>query len=278
MTEDPTAETPEPLRPAGARAAPDGEAAPVARAPSRVAVVFPAYNAARTLEQTVCDLPRGAADYLILVDDASTDDTADVARRLGLDVVVHDRNRGYGANQKTCYRKALETDAGIVVMLHPDYQYDPRLLPAMVTFVEEDICDVMLGCRIRTRREALDGGMPRWKYLTNRVLTFLGNVAMGQNLGELHSGYRVYRREVLERVPFENNSDDFVFDSQFLAQCAYFGFRLGDVPVPVRYFAEASSINFPRSLRYGWETVLTLLRYLLARAGIHRSPLFRSHD
>ncbi len=159
-------------------------------------------------------------------------------------MIRHERNEGYGGNQKTCYREALAQGADVVVMLHPDYQYDSRLIPYFLGYLELDICDVMLGNRIRTRQEALRGGMPLYKYLSNRVFTFLENVVLGQNLGDFHSGFRVYRREVLERIPFERNSNDFVFDSEFLAQAAYHGFRIGDAPVPVRYFPEASSIDF----------------------------------
>jgi glycosyltransferase involved in cell wall biosynthesis len=240
----------------------------------RVIVVMPAYNAALTLERTVADIPPGSVDEILLVDDRSRDDTVAVARRLGLRVIEHERNRGYGGNQKTCYAAALRTDAEIVVMLHPDYQYDSRVLPHLVGFIRLGTCDVMLGSRIRTRREALDGGMPLWKYLANRVLTFVENVALGQNLGDFHSGLRAYRREVLETVPFERNSEDFVFDTQLLVQAVAFGFRLGDVPVPVRYFAEASSIDFRRSVRYGLGTLATLAAYWAHTLGLVRLALF----
>ncbi|HID21040.1 MAG TPA: glycosyltransferase family 2 protein, partial [Planctomycetaceae bacterium] len=203
---------------------------------------MPAYNAATTLRRTVGDIPDGAVDEIILVDDASTDDTVAVARELGLTVIEHRQNRGYGANQKTCYRTALERGADYIVMIHPDYQYDARLIPVAVEVLRLGICDCVLGSRIRTRREALEGGMPVWKYVANRVLTITENIALGQNLGDFHSGFRAYRRVVLETIPFEVNSDDFVFDSQFLVQAVYFGFKLGDIPVPVRYFDEASSI------------------------------------
>lgn len=248
----------------------------VARArPPRVMAVMPAYNASRTLARTVADIPAGCVHDLLLVDDGSRDDTVALARRLGLRVIAHEENRGYGANQKTCYTAALATDADIVVMIHPDYQYDSRLIPYLIAFIELGICDVMVGSRIRTRAEALAGGMPVWKYLANRVLTMAENVALGQNLGDFHSGLRAYRREVLERVPFLRNSDDFVFDTQFLVQCVRLGYRLGDVPVPVRYFDEASSINFRRSVRYGLSTLTTVATYWLDRLGVHRSPLFK---
>jgi glycosyltransferase involved in cell wall biosynthesis len=236
---------------------------------------MPAYNAERTLAATLADMPAGCVDEIILVDDGSKDRTVEVARQMGLTVIVHEQNRGYGGNQKTCYREALARGADIVVMIHPDYQYDSRVIPHAVRFIELGICDVVLGSRIRSREEALAGGMPVWKYLANRFLTATENLALGQNLGDFHSGFRVYRREVLERVPFERNSDDFVFDTQFLVQAVQFGFRLGDVPVPVRYFAEASSINFRRSVRYGLGTLGVVGRYWLNRLRLWRSPLFR---
>ncbi len=239
----------------------------------RVVAVLPAYNAERTLAATLADIPVGSVDEVLLVDDGSTDRTVPLAREMGLALIQHPENRGYGGNQKTCYRYALERGADIVVMIHPDYQYDSRVIPHAVGFVELGICDVVLGSRVRSRAEALGGGMPWWKYLANRALTGFENLTLGQNLGDFHSGFRVYRREVLERIPFERNSDDFVFDTQFLVQAVNFGFRLGDVPVPVRYFKEASSINFRRSLRYGLATVGTVGRWYLHRLG-WRSPLF----
>jgi glycosyltransferase involved in cell wall biosynthesis len=244
----------------------------------RVVAVMPAYNAERTLAATLADVPTGAVDEVILVDDGSTDRTVQVARDMGLTVIVHSENRGYGGNQKTCYREALARGADVVVMIHPDYQYDSRVIPLAVGFIEAGICDVVLGSRIRSRAEALHGGMPVYKYLANRFLTFVENFALGQNLGDFHSGFRVYRREVLERIPFERNSDDFVFDTQFLVQAVHFGFRLGDVPVPVRYFDEASSIRFRRSLVYGLSTLGTVGRYWLHRLGLWRSPLLRPKE
>ncbi len=241
---------------------------------SRVMAVMPAYNAAMTLERTIADIPPDSIDEILLVDDCSCDNTVEVARQLGLQVIEHRENRGYGGNQKTCYTTALKTNADIVVMIHPDYQYDSRVISHLVGFIELGICDVMLGSRIRTRREALDGGMPAWKYIANRGLTVFENVLLGQNLGDFHSGLRAYRREVLETVPFMNNSDDFVFDTQFLAQCVYFGFKLGDVPVPVRYFKEASSINFRRSVRYGISTVITMGQFWAQWLGMTRGQLF----
>jgi glycosyltransferase involved in cell wall biosynthesis len=251
---------------------PEGE--PPARRQHKVIAVLPAYNAESTLAATLADVPVGCLDEVILVDDCSRDRTVQVAREMGLTVIQHPQNRGYGGNQKTCYRHALEHGADIVIMIHPDYQYDSRVIPHAVGFIELGICDVVLGSRIRSRHEALAGGMPLYKYVGNRILTAVENLALGQNLGDFHSGFRVYRREVLERIPFENNSDDFVFDTQFLVQAVRLGFRLGDIPVPVRYFPEASSINFRRSTRYGIATLGTVAQYWLDRLGIRRSRLF----
>ncbi len=246
-----------------------------APAKPRVIVVMPAYNAATTVERTVTDLPPGIVDQVILVDDCSRDDTVRVAKELGLTVVQHEKNLGYGGNQKTCYRLALEAGADIVVMVHPDYQYDSRVTSVAVEIIRLGICDCVLGSRIRTRHEALAGGMPVYKYIANRFLTIIENIALGQNLGDFHSGFRAYRREVLETIPWQANSNDFVFDSQFLAQATYFGFKLGDIPVPTRYFDEASSINFRRSVRYGLLTLWVLVEYWLHRLRIRRSTRFQ---
>jgi glycosyltransferase involved in cell wall biosynthesis len=251
-----------------------GPAAHPPRRRSKVIAVMPAYNAEKTLPATVADIPAGSVDAIILVDDGSKDRTVELAKELGLTVIVHAENRGYGCNQKTCYRYALDAGADIVVMIHPDYQYDSRVVGHAVGFIELGICDVVLGSRIRSRDEALSGGMPLYKYIANRILTAMENVALGQNLGDFHSGFRVYRRAVLETIPFHKNSDDFVFDTQFLVQAVHFGFRLGDIPVPVRYFREASSINFKRSTRYGLATLATVGAYWLHRLGLRRSPLF----
>lgn len=240
----------------------------------KIIAVLPAYNAEQTLAATLADFPPGCVDDILLVDDGSTDGTVALARRMGLNVLVHERNRGYGANQKTCYRYCLEQGADIIVMIHPDYQYDARIIPHAVAFIELGICDIVLGNRVRGRRETLHCGMPWWKYISNRALTIFENFCLGQNLGEFHSGFRVYRRQVLEMIPFERNSDDFVFDTQLLVQAVYFGFRLGDVPVPVRYFPQASQINFRRSLRYGLQTFMTVGQYGLHRLRLWRSPLF----
>ncbi len=250
---------------------PEGD---VPRREHRVIAVMPAYNAERTLAATLADIPTGSIDEVILVDDGSTDRTVQVAREMGLTVIAHSENRGYGGNQKTCYREALARGADIVVMIHPDYQYDSRIIPHAVGIIELGICDVILGSRVRSREEAFRGGMPWWKYLANRFLTTVENLSLGQNLGDFHSGFRVYRREVLEQIPFERNSDDFVFDTQFLVQAVRLGFRLGDVPVPVRYFDEASSINFRRCIKYGMGTLGAVGEYWFDRLGVRRSPRF----
>ncbi len=240
----------------------------------RIVAVMPAYNAEQTLARTVAAIPEGAVDEIVLVDDASRDRTVEVARGLGLTVIVHPKNRGYGANQKTCYDEALRRGADIIVMIHPDDQYDSRLTPLLAGVIQAGVCDVVLGNRIRTRHEALANGMPVWKYLANRVLTLLDNLVLGQNLGEFHSGFRAYSRRVLETLPYHRNSDDFVFDQELLVQAVHFGFRLGDVPVPVRYFPEASSINFQRSRAYGIQSVLTLLAWVAHRLDLRRDPRF----
>ena len=240
----------------------------------KVVLVMPAFNAAETLRQTWSEIPPGCVDEHILVDDASRDDTVAIARSLGIRVLEHTKNRGYGGNQKTCYREALERGAEIVIMLHPDYQYDPRLVPMMLLPLQLGSLDVMLGSRVRTRRECLESGMPLYKYLGNRLLTLVENVCLGQNMGEFHSGFRAYRREVLETIPFERFSDDFVFDSQFLVSAIDAGFRVGEIPVPVRYMPEASSIGFQRSVRYGLGTLGALGQYLLKHAGFPPAPIF----
>jgi len=239
---------------------------------------MPAYNAEATLERTVRDIPNGIVDEVILVDDCSNDRTVEIAERLDLTVIRHNENQGYGANQKTCYDDALKRNADIVVMIHPDYQYDPRIIPYALGFIETDICDIIIGSRIRDRKEAIKGGMPLYKYFSNRFLTIIENIALGQNLGDFHSGFRVFKREVLERINYHNNSDNFVFDTQLLAQAVYFGFRIGDVPIPTRYFPEASSIGLKRSIIYGLGTLGVVIKYLLQRFHLYRFKLFEEVD
>lgn len=240
----------------------------------KIIVTMPAYNAAETLEKTYRDLPSGCFDDIILVDDNSTDNTVEISKSLGIHTIEHKENRGYGSNQKTCYNEALKRGADIVIMIHPDYQYDSRLAPYIVGFLELGICDVILGSRVRTRSETIQSGMPAYKYIFNRLLTITENFALGQNVSDFHTGYRAYTREVLETIPFVKNSDGFVFDTEFLVQAVYFGFRIGCVPVPVRYFSEASSIDFKNSVVYGIKTLATLIKFITQKAGIKNYPLF----
>ena len=239
----------------------------------KVVVVMPAYNAAATLERTLREVDRRVVDEINVVDDAPPDETVAVARRLGLRTLVHDRNRGYGKNQKTCYAEALRAGADVVVMLHPDYQYTPRLIPAMASLIAVDQFDVVLGSRILSGG-ALDGGMPLYKYLANRALTLGENVVTGAKLSEYHTGYRTFSRRVLETLPLEENSDDFVFDAQMLAQCLYFGFRVGEVSCPTRYERDSSSIGFSRSVVYGLGVIEVSARFLAARLGLAPSRIF----
>ena len=238
----------------------------------RLAVVLPAYNAARTLRRTVEELPREYIDDIILVDDASKDQTGTVGRELGIEIFVHSENRGYGANQKTCYARALERGADIVVMVHPDYQYSPKLVPAMATMIASGHFDIVLGSRITGG--ALEGGMPLYKFVANRILTLVDNVVLGQHLSEYHSGFRAFSRKVLEFLPLGENSDGFLFDNEILVQAAYFGFRTGEVSCPARYFPEASSVGFFRGLQYGAGVLITAAKYLFARSGIRNISLF----
>lgn len=235
---------------------------------SKVIVVMPAYNAAKTLEKTYRDIPQNVADEVVVVDDDSHDKTVETAKALGLAVYVHPKNLGYGGNQKTCYKEALKRGAEIVVMIHPDYQYDATLTGYLIQPIIEGRVDIMLGSRIRSRKEALAGGMPFYKYLSNRVLTVIENIFLGLNLSEYHTGFRAYNRKVLEKVPFESFSNDFIFDQEILIVSHKLGFKMGEIAVPVRYFPEASSINFQRSLKYGLMILLTLTRFLLDNAGI----------
>ena len=241
----------------------------------RLMVVMPAYRASKTLEATWRGLPHDIVDRVLLVDDASLDDTTKIAADLGIDVLSHESNRGYGANQKTCYQAALEDGADIIVMVHPDYQYEPRLVTAMAAMVESQIYDIVLGSRI-TGGGALRGGMPLYKYIANRALTAFQNLLLGAKLSEYHTGYRAYSRQVLQQLNWRNNSDDFVFDNQFLVQGIVAGFRLGEISVPTRYFDDASSINFRRSVRYGLGVLSTSVIGFLYRIGLYRSPLLNS--
>lgn len=241
----------------------------------RVVVVMPAYNAAKTLEKTHGDLPKDVVDKVILVDDASQDDTADVARHLGIDTIVHVQNKGYGGNQKTCYLEALSSGADIVVMVHPDNQYDATSIPRMIKPIIEGDADLVLGSRLLYGRDAaLQGGMPIWKYVSNRFLTLTENICLGTNLSEAHTGLRAYSRKLLTTIPFLLNSDDFVFDSEVIAQTVAFGFRIAEVPVPTRYFPEASSVNFKRSVIYGLSTLNVARKFVLNKLGFRRYPLF----
>src|ERR1035437_3728611 len=238
----------------------------------KVVAVLPAYNAEKTLQRTVQEIP-STVDACILVDDDSTDSTAELAHELGLQVHVHDRNRGYGGNQKTCYAAALDAGADIVVMLHPDYQYSPLLVEPMASMIAFGVYDIVLGSRI-LGGGALTGGMPRHKYIANRVLTLIQNLALGVKLSEYHTGFRAYSRELLLSLPLNGNSDDFVFDNQVLAQCIYLGARIGEVSCPTRYFPEASSINLRRSTIYGLGVLQTALQFRMAKWGVSRNEIF----
>jgi glycosyltransferase involved in cell wall biosynthesis len=239
----------------------------------KVVVVLPAYNAERTLETTYREIPFDIVDKVILVDDASTDRTVSVAAGLNIQTIVHQQNLGYGGNQKSCYAAALEQGADIVVMLHPDYQYTPKLIPAMTYLLASEEYDVVLGSRILGGK-AMSGGMPVYKYISNRVLTLAQNLLMGAKLSEYHTGYRAFTRTVLESIPLENNSNDFVFDNQMLSQILYAGFRVGEITCPAKYFPEASSINFQKSLAYGLGCIHTAVQFRLNRWGIGRRKIF----
>jgi len=239
----------------------------------RIAVVLPAYNAARTLEKTVAEIPKDIVDTILLVDDGSQDETPAIARRLGLQVFLHERNFGYGRNQKTCYREALRLNADVVVMLHPDYQYQPRLVLPMAAMIAGGTHDVVQASRILGGK-AVSGGMPLYKYLSNRGLTFIENLLTGAKLSEYHSGYRAFSREVLLTLPLLMNSDDFVFDNEMLAQAIYFDYRIGEISCPAHYFPEASSINFQRSVKYGFGVLWTGLRFRLQKLGFASFRIF----
>ncbi len=240
----------------------------------RVMVVMPAYRAGETLEVTWHGLPHNIIDRVLVVDDASDDDTVRIAENLGADVITHPANMGYGANQKTCYNAALEDGADIVVMVHPDYQYEPRLVTAMAAMIESGVYDMVIGSRIlggKTRQS----GMPAWKYVANRILTAIENLLLGAKLSEYHTGYRAYSAQLLQNIPWKTNSDDFVFDNQFIVQAIISGYTIGEISVPTKYFAAASSINLPRSIQYGFGVLATSVLGFLARTGLYTHPLFR---
>lgn len=241
----------------------------------KIVVVLPAYKAEKTLVQTHNEIPFDIVDEVILVDDNSPDATLQVAHEIGIrHIIRHDRNKGYGGNQKTCYNKALELGADIVIMLHPDYQYTPKLIHSMAYLIANEVYPVVIGSRI-LGKGAITGGMPMYKYVANRFLTLFQNIMMDQKLSEYHTGYRAYDRKVLEAIPYNNNSDDFVFDNQFLAQVFYHGFEIAEITCPTKYFEEASSINFHRSVQYGLGVLQTSVQYFLSRKKIYRSALFK---
>lgn len=242
----------------------------------KVVVVMPAYNAELTLEKTYNEIPRDIVDEVILVDDHSSDDTSRLAKEIGIEHVIrHDENKGYGGNQKTCYNKALELDADLVIMLHPDYQYTPQLIPSMAYLIAQGLYHVVLGSRI-LGKGALRGGMPLYKYVANRGLTLFQNIMMNQKLSEYHTGYRAFSKEVLQSINYNINSDDFVFDNQMLAQIAYQGYEMAEMTCPTKYFEEASSINFSRSVTYGLGVLGTSMKFFLGKLGLYRSKIFRS--
>lgn len=240
----------------------------------KLVVVMPAYNAELTLKKTFDEIPHNIVDEIILIDDSSIDKTVLISKRLGIKTFIHRKNRGYGANQKTCYKKALKAGADIVVMLHPDYQYNPRLITAMSSLIAEGIYDVVIASRI-LGTGALKGGMPVYKYISNRILTFLENLMIGQKLSEYHTGYRAFSRTVLETVPIDNNSDDFIFDNQMLLQIFYFRFRVGEISCPALYNKDSSSINFPRSVKYGFGVLLTGLKYMISKSKLTKTTIFQ---
>lgn len=233
----------------------------------KIVVIMPAYNAEKTLLQTYNEIPKDIVDEIILTDDASEDRTVEIAKKLNISIIIHANNKGYGANQKTCYSYALKTNPDIIIMLHPDYQYTPKLITAMASMIAVETYDVVFASRI-LGRGALKGGMPLYKYIANRVLTLIENVFLGQKLSEYHSGYRAFSAEVFKRIPFFKNSDDFVFDNQIIVQIFYYGFRVGEISCPTKYMPESSSINFSRSLKYGFGVLNTILRTILHKMRI----------
>jgi glycosyltransferase involved in cell wall biosynthesis len=243
----------------------------------KIVIVMPAYNAARTLQQTYSEIPLDVVDEVLLVDDSSSDATVRVARELGLTTFLHRNNLGYGRNQKTCYREALRRDADIVIMVHPDYQYSPKLIVPMAGMIAYGEYDVVLASRI-LGVGALEGGMPLYKFIANRILTAIQNILLNYKLSEYHTGYRAFSREVLMSLPLEENTDDFVFDNEMLAQVIYFGYRTGEISCPTRYFADASSINFRRSIKYGVGVLATSLKFRLQKMGLSQFRIFNSQD
>ena len=239
----------------------------------KLIVVMPAYNAAKTLERTCHELPLDAIDELILVDDASADSTAALSRSLGVTTICHEKNKGYGANQKTCYEEALKRGADIVVMVHPDYQYSPKLVLPLAGMIAFDVYDAVIGSRI-LGNGALEGGMPLYKYISNRFLTAFQNLLIGQKLSEYHTGYRGFSRQVLEALPLQENTDDFLFDNEMLAQIVFFNYRIGEISCPTKYFEEASSISFSRSVKYGLGVLVTSIKFRLQRMGLGLFPIF----
>lgn len=239
----------------------------------KIIVVMPSYNASKTLEITYHEIPFDIVDEVILVDDASSDNTAQITEKLGIHSIIHPKNIGYGGNQKTCYREALSKGADVIVMVHPDYQYSPRLITAMASMITSGHYDIALGSRI-LGGGALKGGMPLYKYIANRFLTLVENLILGIKLSEYHTGYRAFSREVLETLPLEENSDDFVFDNEMLAQAVCFGFKIGEISCPTRYFEDASSINFKRSIKYGFGVLSTAGKFMLQKSGVKQFPMF----
>lgn len=242
----------------------------------KIIVVLPAYNADKTLQKTFEEIPFDVVDDVILTDDFSNDKTIETAKKIGIKhIIAHDKNKGYGANQKSCYQKALELNADIIVMLHPDYQYTPKLIPAMCSLVANELYNVVLGSRILSKG-ALKGGMPLYKYISNRILTFIQNVLMNQKLSEYHTGYRCFDTKLLQKIDFKNNSDDFVFDNEILAQCCFLKARIGEISCPANYFEEASSINFSRSITYGLGVLRVSISYFLQKTKLTSFTIFKN--
>ncbi|EDP71042.1 b-glycosyltransferase, glycosyltransferase family 2 protein [Flavobacteriales bacterium ALC-1] len=242
----------------------------------RVVVILPAYNAAKTLEKTYNEIPHSIVDDVVLTDDYSNDNTVDVAKRLGIKhIIEHKVNLGYGANQKSCYSKAIDLGADVIIMLHPDYQYNPKLIPSMVDLIANNVYDVVLGSRI-LGKNALSGGMPLYKYISNRILTFIQNLFMNQKLSEYHTGYRAFNADVLKSIPFQDNSNDFIFDNQLLAQCCYKGIIIGEISCPAKYEKDSSSINFRRSTIYGLGVLKVSIKYALQNCKLYSFKLFKS--